>query len=153
MSMQRPSQKPRKSDISRRSAIKGMATGLAAGALAFQGVDSRAFAATSLPKESDEWRNLLGNRFQVCGPVYETDSVAVEVQLEQVRETDWKPKDPNRPALLRRSSISLLFSSDEEIPSATYAIGHERLGKSQLFLHAVLRNDLGGKRLYEIILN
>jgi hypothetical protein len=152
---------PNKAEMTRRSAIKGMATGTAASAFALSSVcvASNAFGSNLMQPHAmtfEDWNPLLGNKFHVQGLLFcktkYNEQADAELRLEQVIENDWS-KDPSRPLNLRRSSISLLFSSNKEIPNTTYAIKHGKLGKSHLFLHEVSRDELFGRKVYEVVLN
>ena len=145
-----------KSEITRRTALNSIASGGALGALAITSLPMSASAASSpLMMSVQNWRAHVGSQFRVMGQAFEDVPTGIgsgaSLTLEKVVEN--VHDDPDRPAQLRRNSISLMFTSDREVPCATLALQHRQLGRTDLFVHEVQRDEFAGKRTYEVVLN
>jgi hypothetical protein len=147
--------------MTRRSAISQIAVMGSAGLVAVSGLPAQLPASTRYAEFSAQnfsladWEALIGEKFSVRDwPGNETQvPESTWFTLEEVMEHRTKAPDSDRPASLRPRALSLLFSSNKDIESATYHLVNANVGRNDLFVHPVPRDDRKHQKIYEVVLN
>lgn len=100
------------------------------------------------------WSQLLGERFDLKGSLKPGGTGRATLVLEEASLREFND-DRHRPKNLRPAAISLLFSSSATtvLTSATYTLGHPRLGEVQLFLNRMPCGEYPDSAIYEAVLN
>lgn len=96
----------------------------------------------------ERWAEFIGKSFSA---VNVEDGRVETLRLEEVvAESDLAA---SKPASVRQTAISLIFSTSRPIADSRYQLRHSQLGSARLYVHATRRGQHAEQLRYQTVLN